>query len=196
MLSQEDIVNKVNWKLRLHMVLTLFVILGGLNWGSVGLFKLNLVELLSKTLNNLFKTELPLDNAIYVLVAVSAIWLATNKSTWLPFLGSTVMPSSLLPLKKPEKTDKVVKVETKIPNAKVVYWAALPKGDKPPVEEAYSDYSNSGVVVTDKDGIAELPILTGSSYVVPSGREISRHIHYRVAGLPWGMMSKVMTVNY
>ena len=50
--------------------------------------------------------------------------------------------------------------------------------------------------MTDDKGKAELPILTGSSYVVPSGKEISRHVHYRLAGLPWGMVGKVMTVNY
>ena len=196
MLSQEELLNKINWKTRLHMVLMLLVIVGSINWGLVGLFNLNLVDVLSTNLNKLLNTTLPINNAIYVLVAIAGIWLAMNRNTWLPFLGSSVLPANLLQLKKPEKSDKVVTIQTEMPNTKVVYWASLPKGDKPPVEEAYSDYSNSGVVMTDDKGKAELPILTGSSYVVPSGKEISRHVHYRLAGLPWGMVGKVMTVNY
>ena len=192
----DDVGSKMKWKIRLHMILISLVLIGGLNWGLVAIFKYNLVESLSTSINGLFKSNLPINNSIYILVAVAALWLATSKTTWLPFLGNTVLPSSLLPLKKPEKTDKIVKVETKIPNAKVVYWAALPKGDKPPVEEAYSDYSNSGVVLANSEGVAEIPILTGSSYKVPIGLQIPRHIHYRVAGLPMGMMSRVMTVNY
>ena len=48
--------------------------------------------------------------------------------------------------------------------------------------EAYGDFSNSGVVMSNSSGLAELPILAGSGYTVPSGRKLDRHVHYRVLG--------------
>ena len=50
--------------------------------------------------------------------------------------------------------------------------------------------------MSDKNGIAELPIQEGSNYVVPSGNTIPRHVHYRIIGLPYGFMSKVKTIEY
>ena len=31
--------------------------------------------------------------------------------TWLPFLGTSVFPESLIPIKTPEKTDKIIKIK-------------------------------------------------------------------------------------
>jgi hypothetical protein len=44
-----------------------------------------------------------------------------NKHNWLPFLGSSVLPSPLVPLKTIEGNTKVtVNVS---PNSKILYWA-------------------------------------------------------------------------
>ena len=83
-----------------------------------------------------------------------------------------------------------------VPNVKIAYWAALPKGNNPDVITAYDDYSNSGVVMSDSNGIAVLPILAGSSYIIPSGRKLDRHIHYRVFNKYYGMMDKLNTKYY
>jgi len=185
---------KYYWGTKIRMFLTAIVIIGALNWGTTAI-GYNLVELLSNNLNGLLKTNYPFDKIIYIIVAICAILLASRRTTWLPFLGKSILPDSLVPLKIPEKTDMKVKIKTK-PNVKIAYWAALPKGDNPDVITAYGDFSNSGVVMSDSNGNVELPILAGSGYTVPSGYKIDRHVHYRILGKPYGMMGRIKTKNY
>jgi hypothetical protein len=185
---------KYYWKTKIKMLLTAIVIIGAINWGATAV-GYNIVELLSNNLNRLLKINYPFDKIIYIIVAICAILLASKRTTWLPFLGKSVLPGSLVPLKIPAKTDMKVKIKTK-PNVKIAYWAALPKGVDPDVFTAYGDYSNSGVVMSDSNGNVELPILAGSGYIVPSGRNIDRHVHYRVLDKPYGMMGRIKTKNY
>ena len=57
-----------------HMIIYTFLLVGGLNWGLVGLFGLDLVNLL-------FGSMPAIANLIYVLVGVSAVYtLTTHKS--------------------------------------------------------------------------------------------------------------------
>ena len=185
---------KYYWKTKINMLLTAIVIIGAINWGATAV-GYNIVELLSNNLNKLLKINYPFDKIIYIIVAICAILLASKRTTWLPFLGKSVLPGSLVSLKIPAKTDMKVKIKTK-PNVKIAYWAALPKGVDPDVITAYGDYSNSGVVMSDSNGNVELPILAGSGYIVPSGRNIDRHVHYRVLDKPYGMMGQIKTKNY
>lgn len=196
--SKDDFNKKIYKKFyiysKINMILFLIVFIGAINWGTTA-FGYNLVELLSNYINSTFKDNYSIDKIIYIIVAISAIWLASKKTTWLPFLGTGIMPASLVPLKKPNGANKKVTIKTN-PNTKIVYWAAYQKGEDTNVIDAYSDYANSGVVISDANGDATLEIIEGSGYTVPSGRVISKHIHYRTIGLPDGMMGKVKTVKY
>ena len=136
-------------------------------------------------------------NIIYIIVAIAGLWLASERTTWLPFLGKTVFPESLIPLKQPIITDTTVQIKT-IPNVKIAYWSALNKGNTTDVRIAYGNYENSGVVMSDANGYALLPIMTGTGYTLPSGTIIPRHVHYRVVNYPnsYGMMGKIKTIYY
>ena len=58
----------------IYMIAMLLVLLGALNWGTIGLFNFNLV-------NTVF-SELPsLENAVYVLVGVSALYIGFHPNT-------------------------------------------------------------------------------------------------------------------
>lgn len=192
--SNKKMYNKIYLKTKINMILFAIVFIGAINWGTTA-FGYNFVELLNKTINTSFNVNYPIDKIIYVIVALSAFWLASKRTTWLPFLGLGIMPSSLVPLSKPANANRKVTIKTK-PNAKIVYWSAYQKGEKTPVVDAYSDYANSGAVIADANGNATLEIVEGSGYTVPSGKVIPRHIHYRTIGLPDGMMGKVKTVEY
>jgi hypothetical protein len=150
--------------------------------------------MLSLYFNQLLNKNYPIDKIIYIIIALCGLLLATRRTTWLPFLGKTVLPETLVPLKKPIQTDTVIKIKTK-PNRKVAYWAALPKPENTPVMEAYDDFSNSGVVMSNDKGIAELPILSGSDYVLPLGKKIPKHVHYRIFKTN-GIMGKIKTKFY
>lgn len=179
---------------KVHMVIMGLILIGSINWLTTA-FGYNLVEILHTTINNYFSSNIPINNTIYIIVGLCALYIAFKKETWLPFLGKTVLPGTLIPLSTPHNADTIVTVKVK-PNSKVVYWAALPKGLNPDVKVAYDDYSNSGAVMSDNNGLAKLPILVGSGYVVPSGRKIERHVHYRISDMEYGMLSKIHTKFY
>ena len=178
----------------IHIILFAILVIGGINWLSTA-FGYNIVEILNTYINNLFDSKLPIDKLIYIIVGIVAIILASKRDNWLPFLGETVLPDHLINLSTPNNYNTIVTINT-IPNSKIVYWAALPKGNNPDVKTAYSDYSNSGVVMSNNYGTAKLPILHGSGYTVPTGKHISRHVHWRVLGLDYGMMGPVETTYY
>jgi len=178
------------------MILTALVLIGAINWGTSA-FGYNLVELLTVQINSLFGKETHINKVIYVIIALAAINLALKKKTWLPFLGYSAFPTAVFVPNKVNKNASI-KIDVKVkPNSRVAYWASKNiQGKVPFVEEAYDDFSNSGVVMSDNNGIATLGIEPSTSYVVPSGREIPKHIHYRMLDLPSGMMGDVKTVFY
>jgi uncharacterized membrane protein YuzA (DUF378 family) len=178
----------------MHMFLMALVLIGALNWG-LGLFNINAVESIHNGINSLAKSKLPINKVIYGTVAVAALYLAMQRDTWLPFLGRTVMPVQLLVKGEPAQATKIITVHVK-PHQHVVFWAALPKGEDAAVDTAYGDYSNSGLTVADENGKAKLHVIEGTGYVLPSGTHLKRHVHYRVAGLEYGMMGPIRTVFY
>ena len=183
------------WKTKMYHILVLLVLVGGVNWGTTAL-GYNLVEMLKNILNNTFGMETYVDKIVYLLVAFAAIKLAMKRDLWLPFLGEAVLPGSLIPLKE-VNGDTTLEVKVK-PNTRVAYWASLPQesSDTPLVHEAYGDFKNAGVVLSDKNGVAKLRVNKGTSYIVPSGREIPRHVHYRELDQVWGLIGPIKTKYY
>ena len=181
---------------RYHIFLMSLVIIGAINLGAHAL-GYNFIDALSYKINNIFHSRIPINNIIYLIVAISGLWLASKRTTWLPFLGKTVFPNSLVPLVQPAKPDTTVSIKT-IPNVKIAYWAALNKGESTKVTSAYGNYENSGVIMSDANGNAVLPIMTGTGYTLPSGVVLPRHVHYRIVNDPQhpGIMSKIETINY
>jgi uncharacterized membrane protein YuzA (DUF378 family) len=179
----------------MHLIVIALVIIGALNWGTTA-FGYNLVDIIKNVVNKIAHRETYLDKIIYILVGLAAIKLASKRDFWLPFLGKTVLPSSLIPLKD-IIGDTTIEVKVS-PNVKVAYWASLPQKttEIPKVENAYGDYNNAGVVLSDKNGIAKLIINKGTNYIVPYGREISRHVHYRELDQDMGFIGKIHTSYY
>lgn len=178
---------------RLHIIAVTLVIIGGLNWGLVGGLKFDLVKWISSSLN------LPiLSRIIYSLVGLAALYLVFKRDVYLPFLNESVYPSSTLTDKVPEAATVKVTVNVK-PGAKVVYWAS--DSSLNPSQTVVSDpwtaydaYENAGVATADAKGIAVLHVREPVKYAIPSGRVLSRHVHYRFAVSP-GMLSRVETIN-
>ena len=189
--TSRNIVKQLYRKVKLHQLTIGLVLIGAIN-ATLSSFGCDIIHQLGE-----FTGIVPLSKILYILIGIAAIKLLLCRSTWLPFLGRSVLPGSLISLKaNSNKTDTIVTVKIK-PNTKIAYWAALPKGNNPDVITAYGDYSNGGVVMSDKDGVAKLNILAGSGYTVPPCcRVIPRHVHYRVVGLPHGMAGPVKTINY
>jgi uncharacterized membrane protein YuzA (DUF378 family) len=166
--------NIVAWKW-ITIVATALVLVGGLNWLSVGVAQKDLVAaVLGKGL---------LARAVYVLVGLSAVFLFFRRDTYLPFLAPTVFPVGALTLKTPQGASEEVTVRT-VPNAKVVYWASEPSRGEPlgDYKVAYDKYDNAGVAVADAQGDVKLKVRTPRSYLVPLKGELKPHVHFRVIG--------------
>jgi uncharacterized membrane protein YuzA (DUF378 family) len=170
----------------LYLVAIVLVIIGGLNWGIVGGFGVNLID----------KIGLPrLSKTVYIIVGLATLYILMDRNTYLPFLGDTVYPCSSLADKVPDKAtiSHMVKVP---PNSKIVYWASE-HSDKmdvmPDPWSAYMNYENTGVVTADATGKAMLRIRAPSAYKTPMGKTVDKHIHYRYCKVP-GMLSQVYTI--
>ena len=188
-----DYYNKLYWECKLEMLMKALVFIGALNWGAT-IYGYNLVSISSDYLNNLLCTDYAFDKMVYVLVTIIALYLIFKRDTWLPFLGTSVLPGNIVALKKPEHFNMKITVNVK-PNSKIIYWAALGKDKKDQnVEDAYYTYNNSGVVMSDEHGNADLHILEGNGYDTPL-KHIERHIHYRVF-YSHGMVGPVKTIFY
>ncbi len=64
-----------------HMVAFILTIVGGVNWGLVGLFKFNLVS-------SLLGSMPMLEMIVYILVGASAVYLALNHKSDCRICGS------------------------------------------------------------------------------------------------------------
>lgn len=130
---------------------------------------------------------------IYFVTGISIIFLSIQKQTWLPFLGNTIIPSTLIPETK-NIGDTTIKIKV-TPNIKVAYWSSLPSiNERPSVDKAYGDYTNAGVSKSNNDGFATLTFNKGTGYVVPGGKFIKPHIHYRELNNEYGIIGPVKTV--
>ena len=131
----------------LRIIAVFFVLVGGLNWGlTAGDY--NLVEKINRMLSERFRTRLRLDKFIYIVVGLCALGLFFDRTMWLPFLGESVLPGTLVPLKA-HSGNTQVKVQVS-PGAKVAYWSAMPGDDAEiDVRYAYAKFGNSGVVMAD-----------------------------------------------
>ena len=63
----------------LHKIAVVLLVIGALNWGLVGAFRINLVD-------RLLGKGSGLSRAVYVLVGIAALGVAFNRDTYLPFL--------------------------------------------------------------------------------------------------------------
>ena len=129
------------------------------------------------------------------LVAIIAVgFLASQRATYLPFLGKSAVPASLLKdATVASKSDISVKVDVDFPdNTKVMYWASKPSANVVPTPtEAYANSTNAGIAVV-KNSKTTFYIECPASYNVTL-MTLKPHVHYRVV-LPNGMLGEVQTM--
>lgn len=180
-------------KAYLKMLPIVLVLAGALNWGLVGTMQFDLVQYLAQII------QIPqIATLVYIAVGLSAVYLASRRDTYLPFLGKSVFPCGPLTEKKPANADVSVTVQVE-PNSNVVYWAAEPgQGAYENPWIAYDKYANSGVSRSDATGKAVLEFRSPGGYKVNKlgmfEKLLNPHVHYRVCSYN-GMMGPVETVK-
>lgn len=175
---------------KLYMLGAVLLVIGGLNWGVLALTGGDVVT-------KIFGKGSVIARGIFMLVALAAVAVVFDRNFYLPFLGETVVPCSVLKEQIPEQADTSIAVRVK-PNAKVLYWAAEPANENlkqlNDYRAAYLEYKNAGVVTADADGHAVLQIRTPQGYTVPMKGALPPHVHYRVCGEN-GFMGPIVTVT-
>jgi uncharacterized membrane protein YuzA (DUF378 family) len=170
-----------------HKFAVVLLVVGALNWGLVGGFRINLVERL------LGKGSMG-SRIVYILVGLAALSVAFNRDTYLPFLGESVFPCSVLPDQVPAGATRTVQVKVE-PHSKVVYWASEPAdgNEVKTYKDAYRQYQNAGVATADATGVATLKVREPQPYTVPFKGRLDSHVHFRVCG-PEGFVGRIKTV--
>ena len=168
----------------LYAFAMLLLVLGGIKLGIVGL---------TSTLS-IQGYKVP--TVFLLLVGFAALCVGMVRDFYLPFLGETLVPCSVLEVKVPEHADASVTVLV-APGRKVLYWAAEPENESLHTlvnwRSAYLEYKNAGVALSDSDGRAVLKVRKPQGYRVPT-MVLPRHVHYRVCG-DEGFLGPVRTVK-
>lgn len=133
---------------------------------------------------------------LFILIGVSALYFMFSRNFYLPFLGETAVPNSVLFAQLEPSGASITKTISDLrPGAKVMYWASNPSkttAQSPSI--AYGNYENAGVSVVNKSGEATLRIRPPCKYRVGFfGRTVNPHIHYRVEVHP-SIFSEVRTL--
>lgn len=122
-------------------------------------------------------------NALAVLIALAALYIGTQRDSYLPFLGETVIPCSVLRDRIPDHADVEVTVDHLKPGAKVIFWAAEPATEGlakiQDWQRAYLDLANAGVATVTAAGTATLRIRKPQPYTVPLLGRLESHVHWR-----------------
>lgn len=168
----------------LYAFAMLLLVLGGIKLGIVGL---------TSTLS-IQGYKVP--TVFLLLVGFAALCVGMVRDFYLPFLGETLVPCSILEVKAPDNADASVTVLV-APGRKVLYWAAEPENESLHTllnwRSAYLEYKNAGVALSDSDGRAVLKVRKPQGYRVPT-MVLPRHVHYRVCG-DEGFLGPVRTVK-
>lgn len=170
-----------------HKFVIVLLVVGALNWGFIGVVRINLVE-------RLLGKGSGLSRVVYILIGVAALSIAFDRDTYLPFLGETVFPCSVLPDQIPAGATRSVQVRVE-PGHKVVYWASEPGSEDnvPTYVDAYRTYQNAGVATADSSGIATLKVREPQAYTVPMKGRLDPHVHFRICG-PMGFIGRIKTI--
>jgi uncharacterized membrane protein YuzA (DUF378 family) len=181
---------KLYWSKKIYMFAVLLLVIGGLNWGYCGVFGKDLV---SQTVG---KINPMISRVIFVLVGLAALYVGFSRDTYLPFLGETLVPCSVLVEKTPDGAN-VSKEVLVTPGAKVLFWASEPQTEHfeklNDWRKAYLEYANAGVTTADATGRATLRVRKPQPYSVPMKGRLESHIHYRVCGSN-GFIGPVKTI--
>ena len=179
------------FQLMFEKLINFIIVLGALNWGMIGAFRFNMVTFLVGRI-----TTMRLNRVIYVIIGLCAILKLFNRDYYLPFLGKQVFPCDSMELKVPKEADTITNVKVK-KNSNVIYWASEGTSLEDVIimnpSKAYDSYSNAGVALSDKDGVAQLKFRYPSRYRVRTGVTLKPHVHYRVC-LGNGMLGPVKTI--
>lgn len=133
-----------------------------------------------------------------IIVLIAVVFLLLKKETYLPFLGTTFIPSNLfVDQQYPDGANLNYSIDMRDyeDGTKVIYWASNSTGNiiaNP--YDAYKGFNNSGLSVV-KNGKADIRIFCPDKYKVNKlfTMTLGKHFHYRIISKNTGFISPVQT---
>jgi len=181
----------------LHIYLLTILVFISIEMMFFSLTDISIIDTMTNIVNSLLNTNFYFRDYVYLVAGIAGLLIAFKRDNWLPFLGRSVFPHSILQQQSPQNATEEIIVNVKEPNAKVIYWASKDtKNETTPVFEAYDDFSNAGVAISNSNGDAVLRVRKSTGYIVPNGKYIKRHVHYRLAKDEYSMLGSVNTAYY
>jgi uncharacterized membrane protein YuzA (DUF378 family) len=107
-------------KVYLDMIIKYIVILGAINWGVVGLLRINLVDNVSRLLNK------NVNHIVYIIIAACGVYLLLNRNTYLPFLGEAAFPVPLENKAPVQKGEQLLAELTDLPPNNIIESYIIP----------------------------------------------------------------------
>lgn len=142
----------------------------------------------------MFLIDLPIWSYVITLLALVFVMITSvlDRNYYLRFLNRSVFPTGLLVENKNDGQEKYTLVFPYDKNTKIVYWASKSGSFSNP-KDAYGEYTNAGVAMTDENGVADFYLKEApGKYVVPYKGQLMPHIHYRIVEKN-GMLGEVKT---
>ena len=181
----------------LHIYLLTIVVFISIEMMFFSLTDISLIDTITQIINSFLNTNFYFRDYIYLAAGIAGLLIAFKRDNWLPFLGRSVFPHNILRQQTPQDATEEITVNVKVPNAKVIYWASKDTNNEiTPVFDAYDDFSNAGVAISNTQGDAVLKVRKSTGYIVPNGKYIKRHVHYRLAKDEYSMLGSVNTAYY
>lgn len=159
----------------IKMIFIIFILIGALNWGSVGLFNYNFINELTSIFGSL---AINIEKTLYVLVGLSAIFLLFRRETYLPMTGEMAIAPFLSVDYKPTIDEPLIyTIENLPPDTRVIYWTSkgLLKNNLNPLY-IYADYFYTGITTVDENGKAEL--FTEKPLIL-NDKQLPTYLNYR-----------------
>lgn len=173
-------------------------------WIHIWIVSIVLISVIVFGINNLINfvsRDNLLVRLLSILSVVFSVLLLLNRDSYLPFLSENFVPEIFLDLKprgtkKSEKKNVENVIEIKVePKTKVLYWAADPGNEvQKNWKKGYGKFENSGIVVSNDQGIAKIPIICPSRYIVHGYKILPKHLHYRTYNENTQMLSRISMI--
>jgi hypothetical protein len=169
-------------------------------WIHIWVVSIVLISTIVFGLNNLFNF-VSKDNLLVKLLSILGVLfgglLIFNRDMYLPFLSENFVPEIFLNIKERRQKNIEKTIEIRVePDTLVLYWAADPgKEVRKNWKLGYNKFENSGVVKSDAQGMAKIPIVCPSRYIVHGYKILPKHVHYRTYNKNNQMLSRIQMVT-
>lgn len=133
---------------------------------------------------------------VSMVVGISACWLIFQRDTYLPFLGSAALPSTIIGNDRvPEGANTELSIALNVADGtKMIYWGAEPSTSVVGNPwDAYQKYTNVGIATVQK-GSVTIKFKCPAEYKVMGAKTLKRHIHYRLCCTKESLLGPVETV--